>query len=57
MATMHRLRRDEARRRLDIIAVRQARSRDRQLHEPPLPDHVDPYVDQAPTTAPAPYEV
>ena len=31
MATMHRLRRDEARRRLDIIALRQARSRDRQL--------------------------
>ena len=40
------LRRTQAMRRLDIIAERRAQARERRLHEPPLPDHVDPFLDQ-----------
>ena len=40
------LRRTQAMRRLDIIAERRAQARERRLHEPPLPDHVDPFIDQ-----------
>ena len=41
------LRRAKALRRLDIIAERRDQARQRRLEDPPLPDHVDPFVDQA----------